>query len=332
MAYIGNIPAEKFTSVDIQNFSVSATANYTLDRPVANENEIELFINNVRQHPGSGKAYTASGTALTLSEATAGTDTMYCVYQGKARQTVTPATSSVTNAMLAGSIDLTSKVTGALPQANIADQAINEAKMQISNAPTNGYMLTAQSGNTGGLTWAEAPSGGFTRLAGSNVTGQNLGDISFDNVFSSTYNLYYVIWRVNFTTNSSQLWLRMRDGSGFKTNSNYKFILTGENWSETESSISSSGGDDKFRLTGGLNSADDDTGAYGYLYFYRPFNSGKVTEVTMGVTEKDESYVITTRVGAGSFQNTASCTGFGFLGSNQNLEDCDITVYGVNQS
>jgi len=155
MAYIGNIPAEQFTSVDIQNFSVSATANYTLDRPVANENEIELFINNVRQHPGSGKAYTASGTALTLSEATAGTDTMYCVYQGKARQTVTPATSSVTNAMLAGSIDLTSKVTGALPQANIADQAINEAKMQISNAPTNGYFLSAQSGNTGGLTWAE---------------------------------------------------------------------------------------------------------------------------------------------------------------------------------
>jgi hypothetical protein len=159
MAYIGNIPAEKFTSVDIQNFSVSATANYTLDRPVANENEIELFINNVRQHPGSGKAYTASGTTLTLSEATAGTDTMYCVYQGKARQTVTPADSSVTNAMLAGSIDLTSKVTGLLPQANIADQAINEAKLQISNAPTNGYMLTAQSGNTGGLTWAVAPSG-----------------------------------------------------------------------------------------------------------------------------------------------------------------------------
>ena len=39
-------------------------------------------------------------------------------------------------------------------QTNITDQAINEAKMQISNAPTNGYALTAQSSNTGGLTWA----------------------------------------------------------------------------------------------------------------------------------------------------------------------------------
>ena len=44
----------------------------------------------------------------------------------------------------------------AIAQAYIADQAINEAKLQISNAPTNGYMLTAQSGNAGGLTWAVA--------------------------------------------------------------------------------------------------------------------------------------------------------------------------------
>ena len=202
MAYIGNIPAEQFTSVDIQNFTVSATANYTLDRPVANENEIELFINNVRQHPGSGKAYTASGTALTLSEATAGTDTMYCVYQGKARQTVTPATSSVTNAMLAGSIDLTSKVTGALPQANIADQAINEAKMQISNAPTNGYMLTAQSGNTGGLTWAEAPSGAMTRVGGASGT-SGVDNVSFSNVFTSTYSNYIIKMEITPATTNT---------------------------------------------------------------------------------------------------------------------------------
>ena len=198
MAYIGNIPAEKFTSVDIQNFSVSATANYTLDRPVANENEIELFINNVRQHPGSGKAYTASGTTLTLSEATAGTDTMYCVYQGKARQTVTPADSSVTNAMLAGSIAdakisamAASKLTGTVAQANIADQAINEAKLQVSNAPTNGYMLTAQSGNTGGLTWAEAGGGGLTFIK-REVLGSN-GDFDIDNLFTTNFANYLVV-------------------------------------------------------------------------------------------------------------------------------------------
>ena len=100
MAYIGIQPAESFTSFATQTFSVSATTSYTLDHAVANENEIALFVNNVRQQPGSGKAYTASGTALTLSAATATTDTMYCIFLGRALQTVTPATNSIKPAML----------------------------------------------------------------------------------------------------------------------------------------------------------------------------------------------------------------------------------------
>ena len=100
MAYIGPEPAESFTSFATQEFSTSATTSYTLDHAVANENEIALFVNNVRQQPGSGKAYTATGTALTLSAATASTDTMYCVFLGRALQTVVPATNSITAAMV----------------------------------------------------------------------------------------------------------------------------------------------------------------------------------------------------------------------------------------
>ena len=102
--YIGNEPALAYTSFAVQHFTTSATTSYTLDHSVTNENEIRLVINNVVQQPGSSYAYTASGTALTLSAATTSSDTMYCVFLGKAVQTVTPATGSVTNAMLAGSI------------------------------------------------------------------------------------------------------------------------------------------------------------------------------------------------------------------------------------
>ena len=101
MAYIGPLPAETFTSFATQEFSTSATTSYTLDHAVTNENEIALFINNVRQQPGSGKAYTASGTALTLSAATASTDTMYAVFLGRALQTVNPADASVGTSQLA---------------------------------------------------------------------------------------------------------------------------------------------------------------------------------------------------------------------------------------
>ena len=100
MAYIGNEPAENYASFLTQTFSVTATASYTLDHAVSNENDIRLVINNVVQQPGSGKAYTASGTTLTLSEATASTDVMYCVYLGRALQTVNPPNASVGTSQL----------------------------------------------------------------------------------------------------------------------------------------------------------------------------------------------------------------------------------------
>jgi len=103
MSYIGPEPTENYASFQTETFSVSATASYTLTHAVANENELALFVNNVRQQPGSGKAYTATGTALTLSAATASTDTMYAIYLGRALQTSVPATNSVTSAMLATS-------------------------------------------------------------------------------------------------------------------------------------------------------------------------------------------------------------------------------------
>ena len=143
MPYIGNIPAEKYAAFNVQYFTTSATATYTLDRAVANELDIRLVINNVIQEPGAGKAYTAAGTTLTLSAATAGSDTMYCVYIGKAVQTVNPG---------AGSVGTTA----------LADNAVTEAKLNVSNSPVNGYVLSAQSGATGGLTWAADAAGTIT--------------------------------------------------------------------------------------------------------------------------------------------------------------------------
>ena len=48
----------------------------------------------------------------------------------------------------------------------IADNVVDEANLKASNSPTNGYMLTAQSGDTGGLTWAAASSGGASDIDG----------------------------------------------------------------------------------------------------------------------------------------------------------------------
>ena len=95
MPYIGNIPAEKYASYDVQHITTSATSSYVLDKNVANENEIRVVLNNIIQQPGSSYAYTASGNTLTLSAATTSSDKLYVVFTGKAVQTVTPPPSSV---------------------------------------------------------------------------------------------------------------------------------------------------------------------------------------------------------------------------------------------
>ena len=94
MGYLGNAPGESFISFAKQVFTiVNSQTAYTLNFAVVDENELRLVINNVVQEPGSGKAYTASGTTLTLASAlTNGTDEMYCVFLGKARETVTVPT------------------------------------------------------------------------------------------------------------------------------------------------------------------------------------------------------------------------------------------------
>jgi len=113
--YIGNTPAENYASFLTETFTVSATASYTLSHAVTNENDIRLVINGVVQQPGSGKAYTASGTTLTLSSATVSGDVMYCVYLGRALQTVNPPNASVGNDQTASTI-----ITGQTAETSIA--------------------------------------------------------------------------------------------------------------------------------------------------------------------------------------------------------------------
>ena len=127
MAYIGNIPALSYTSFAKQDFSTSATTSYTLDNPVANANELALFINFVRQEPTT--AYSASGTTLTLTSATSSSDDMYCVYLGKAVQTVNPPNASVGTSQLAD---------GAVTSAKLVDGAVTSAKLAsgaVANTP-----------------------------------------------------------------------------------------------------------------------------------------------------------------------------------------------------
>ena len=87
MPYLGNILARSFSAVSYQDLTGGSGTGFTLDHAVANANEVEVFVNNVRQEPNV--AYTVSGTTMTMTGTVASTDDFYVVFQSKAQQSIT---------------------------------------------------------------------------------------------------------------------------------------------------------------------------------------------------------------------------------------------------
>jgi hypothetical protein len=99
MAYIGNVPAEKYTALTRQTFSSPTGTSHTLSHSVTNSDDLLLYINNVKQDPAD---YTASGTNLTTPTLVSG-DEMYALFYGRATETISPPDSSVSLAKLTAS-------------------------------------------------------------------------------------------------------------------------------------------------------------------------------------------------------------------------------------
>ena len=113
--------------------------------------------------PGDNTVATAKLQNLAVTEGKIANDAVTADKLANSINTEIAAnTAKVTNATHSG------EVTGATAL-TIADDVVDEANLKVSNAPTNGYVLTAQSGNTGGLTWAEQSASGGAVGGGSDT-------------------------------------------------------------------------------------------------------------------------------------------------------------------
>ena len=121
----------------------------------------------------------------------------------------------------------TGEVTGST-QLTIADNVVDEANLKVSNTPTNGYVLTAQSGNTGGLTWA-AQTASYTHPNhtgevtssgdGSTVIANNVVDEANLKVSNSPTNGYFL--QAQSSASGGLTWAAAPTGSGGGTTANY---------------------------------------------------------------------------------------------------------------
>ena len=129
------------------------TQNFTITNAPTSAQQIILSINGVVQKPNAGtstpsEGFALDGSTVKLSAAPAAGDSYHAVVMGSTVNIGTPSNNTVTEAILQNNV-------------------VSEDKLKVSNTPTNGYFLSAQSGNSGGLTWAEVD---LTTLNASNLT------------------------------------------------------------------------------------------------------------------------------------------------------------------
>ena len=133
MSYIGSTPANKLvTSSDMEDGIVST------DKLAANAvTTAKITDGTIAETDIANDAVTADKIANAVNSA------------------ISANTAKTTNATHSGEVTGSGALT-------IADNVVDEANLKVSNSPTNGYFLAAQSGNTGGLTWQEAGGGDNT--------------------------------------------------------------------------------------------------------------------------------------------------------------------------
>ncbi len=150
--------------------------------------QLLVGVNGVMQEPDDTgtNGFKVSGSNIVFSSPPASGDTFWAVYQGQNVDIGTPSAGTVGTTQLAdGSVTAAKIADGTVVAAEIADNAITNAKLAddavdsaeiadgavdlvhmssesvdednlyISNAGSNGQFLSKQTGNNGGLTWAD---------------------------------------------------------------------------------------------------------------------------------------------------------------------------------
>ena len=123
---------------------------------------------------GSVTVTSSTGNNATISEATSSAAGVMSTAHHDKLDGIASSANNYSHPNHSG--EVTSSGDGAM---TIADNVVDEANLKVSNSPVNGYMLTAQSGNTGGLTWAPASTSAgvlqttYTELTCANTESSN---------------------------------------------------------------------------------------------------------------------------------------------------------------
>jgi len=169
--------SQKITGLANGVASTDAATKGQLDTAVASDITLKGAYNANTNSPNLDSSPSA-GTILKGDHyvvSVAGTFYSEALQEGDSLISEVDNPSAVTDWIITNSQIVTPIVT-----ANIADEAVTEGKLYISNAGNNGEFLSKQSGNNGGLTWATVPAGYNTPTIGSTTipSGQTIASLA----------------------------------------------------------------------------------------------------------------------------------------------------------
>ena len=178
------------------------------------------------------------------------------------------------------------------------------------------------------------PSGGFVRLGG--TTGTGLSNITHDNIFTSTYEVYKIIGSHNMGTNNAETRMVVRIG-GSDYHDNYRLGMKSVERTSTANQDSNKGfwDDTNIRLTTGSSYSSSHPTAM-ELTIYNPKDGTRNTCIQWRVSyyrpNEDTWYALTTGgiwIDGGDGQNN---DGFKIYPSTGTLDNVKYSIYGLVSS
>ncbi len=233
--------------------------------------------------------------------------------------------------MAFATIDLTKGITGSVPTANLPTIPVTKGGTNLTSGTTDQFLKF-----TGTTTLASAAdnAGSFVRLGG--TTGTGLSNITHDNIFTTTYEVYKIIGSHNMGSNNAATRMVVRiGGSDYEDNYRYAAGSFERTSSAGGSSIKSAWDNSIINLTTGSSYSSSHPTAM-ELTIYNPKDGTRNTCIQWRVSyyrpNEDTWYGLTTGgiwVDGGDGQNN---DGFKIYPSTGTLDNVKYSIYGLVSS